>query len=270
MARHLELSRPSIAQIELGNRARRPAWSSRSSRGFMAGTFETSLRQSSILGDRARSFPHRSEGSGQEAMEAFRDCIVTVPRGGQPRVPPRPGPLAGRRSSRTRSRRQSTRWQAVEQGNHVAADERRRLGLGNRPLWEASPVSGRAGHPDRHAGLTDEVSGLDADGAAGSALRSLSTGQHHLLRRRFSWIHEYAHVLLDRSAAGNHQRRSRRDDLSEVRANSFAASFLMQEEGVRAYLADLGRGHLPASGSRSSTGTKRSPLRFVQSRGREL
>jgi Zn-dependent peptidase ImmA (M78 family) len=65
--------------------------------------------------------------------------------------------------------------------------------------------------------------------------------KHHQLRRRFSWIHEYAHVLLDRSLRGTISLATRRDDLSEMRANSFAASFLMPEEGVRSTLADLGR-----------------------------
>lgn len=62
------------------------------------------------------------------------------------------------------------------------------------------------------------------------------------LRRRFSLAHEYAHVVVDRDRAGLVSRASDRDDLIEVRANSFAASFLMPEEGVRQFVAGLGKG----------------------------
>ena len=37
-------------------------------------------------------------------------------------------------------------------------------------------------------------------------------------------------------------RASERDELLEVRANAFAASFLMPEEGVRPFIASLGKG----------------------------
>ncbi len=49
-------------------------------------------------------------------------------------------------------------------------------------------------------------------------------------------------MLLDRIAAGRISRASDRTDLIEVRANAFAASFLMPVEGVRQYVAALGKG----------------------------
>jgi Zn-dependent peptidase ImmA (M78 family) len=76
----------------------------------------------------------------------------------------------------------------------------------------------------------------------GLSLSVVVNRRHHHLRRRFSWIHEYAHVLLDRSQRGMISVSSHRDDLSEVRANAFAASFLMPEEAIRSFLADLGKG----------------------------
>jgi uncharacterized protein DUF955 len=66
--------------------------------------------------------------------------------------------------------------------------------------------------------------------------------RHSLLRRRFSWVHEYAHVLFDRQLRGTLSRASNRDELAEVRANVFAACFLMPEEGVRDFLVHLGKG----------------------------
>jgi Zn-dependent peptidase ImmA (M78 family) len=65
---------------------------------------------------------------------------------------------------------------------------------------------------------------------------------HPAVRRRFSWCHEYAHVLLDRVQMGHVSRESERNDLLEVRANVFAANLLMPEEGVRQFVGTLGKG----------------------------
>ena len=65
---------------------------------------------------------------------------------------------------------------------------------------------------------------------------------HPTVRQRFSWCHEYCHVLLDRDSRGMVSRVSGRDDLREVRANSFAANFLIPEEGVRQFVGSLGKG----------------------------
>ncbi len=66
--------------------------------------------------------------------------------------------------------------------------------------------------------------------------------RHHPLRARFSWVHEYAHILFDRNLKGTVSRESDRADFSEVRANAFAAAFLMPELGVREFLAGIGKG----------------------------
>ena len=76
----------------------------------------------------------------------------------------------------------------------------------------------------------------------GGILCIVANEAHHVLRRRFSFAHEYAHVLLDRGQVGTISRSSERDDLAEVRANSFAACFLMPEDGVRNYVGTLGKG----------------------------
>ncbi len=66
--------------------------------------------------------------------------------------------------------------------------------------------------------------------------------QHHVVRRRFSLAHEYAHALLDRERLGTVSRTSERNDLLEVRANSFAAAFLLPIEGVRQFMMLIGKG----------------------------
>lgn len=67
-------------------------------------------------------------------------------------------------------------------------------------------------------------------------------GRHGHARRRFSFAHEYAHVLLDRDGHGTVSRTTDQEDMSEVRANAFAAAFLMPESGLRNYVARLGKG----------------------------
>jgi Zn-dependent peptidase ImmA (M78 family) len=66
---------------------------------------------------------------------------------------------------------------------------------------------------------------------------------HPSLRRRFSYAHEYCHVLMDRARRGAISSQDNRGDLLEVRANSFAANFLLPTEGVRNFLNGLGKGH---------------------------
>ncbi len=66
--------------------------------------------------------------------------------------------------------------------------------------------------------------------------------QHVAWRRRFSFAHEYCHGLLDRDQQGAISRTSERDTLPEVRANTFAAAFLMPADGVAAFLQGLAKG----------------------------
>ena len=67
--------------------------------------------------------------------------------------------------------------------------------------------------------------------------------EHHILRRRFSFAHEYCHLLVDRAERGLVSRGQDRDELLEVRANAFAAGFLMPAESVRQFVQALGKGH---------------------------
>ncbi len=240
VARHLELSRPSIAQIELGNRtvtglelAKLARLYGRDVRDFLAEEFDPSQTVLAL-------FRTASKEIGEEAMEAFRDGLELA------RELASLESLLGVNRSQIGAPAYSvdsprTRWQAIEQGVQVAAEERRRLGLGGRPLWDASEFLEEQGIRTAMLDLPDEVSGL-ALMEQGLSPSIVINRRHHQLRRRFSWVHEYAHVLMDRSQRGIISTASRRDDLSEVRANSFAASFLMPEDGVRSYLADLGRG----------------------------
>jgi Zn-dependent peptidase ImmA (M78 family)/transcriptional regulator with XRE-family HTH domain len=134
-----------------------------------------------------------------------------------------------------------TRWDAIQQGQRLAEEERRRIGLGHAPLPDLSELLEAQGVRTGLVELPEDVSGLTlSDRKVG--LFVVANSAHHYLRRRFSFAHEYAHVVADRDRSGLISRASERDDLVEVRANAFAANFLMPEDAVRQFVAGLGKG----------------------------
>lgn len=133
------------------------------------------------------------------------------------------------------------RWDAIEQGARIADEERRRLGLGAGPAPDLGELLETQGVRTALVVLPEDVSGLTISDLR-IGLFVVANADHHVLRRRFSYAHEYAHVLLDRARFGMVSRGSKRDELIEVRANSFAACFLMPAEGVHQFIATLGKG----------------------------
>jgi Zn-dependent peptidase ImmA (M78 family)/DNA-binding XRE family transcriptional regulator len=133
------------------------------------------------------------------------------------------------------------RWEAIRQGQRLAEDERRRLGLGSAPLPDLAGLLEAQGVRTGLVELPGDVSGLAlSDRKAG--LLVVANRAHPTLRRRFSLAHEYCHVVVDRERLGLVSRASGRDDLAEVRANAFAANFLVPEDGARQLVAGLGKG----------------------------
>jgi Zn-dependent peptidase ImmA (M78 family)/transcriptional regulator with XRE-family HTH domain len=133
------------------------------------------------------------------------------------------------------------RWDAIEQGARIADEERRRLGLGAGPAPDLGELLETQGVRTALVVLPEDVSGLTISDLR-IGLFVVANADHHVWRRRFSYAHEYAHVLLDRGRFGMVSRGSKRDELIEVRANSFAACFLMPAEGVHQFVATLGKG----------------------------
>lgn len=135
----------------------------------------------------------------------------------------------------------SSRWDAVRQGRVLAADERRRLGLGDAPVWEVAEIVRSQGVRAAEADLNDEISGASFFRPdTGPVI--LINKRDVLSRRLYSYAHEYCHVLADRDRAGVVSRKDNVGELIEVRANAFAAHFLMPEAGVRSFLRALGKG----------------------------
>lgn len=133
-----------------------------------------------------------------------------------------------------------SRFDAIRQGASVGEQERRRLGIGDAPLVDVTELLEKHGVRTAVVDLPEDISGLTlVDRDTGPFVAVNRT--EHILRRNFSFAHEYAHVLLDCDSTGRISRGSERADLLEVRANSFAANLLIPEAGVREVLEALGK-----------------------------
>jgi len=241
VAEHLDVSRPTVAQMELGNRAVTSLELDRLARLYGRDLREFFMDDFQGHDALAALFRADSDVAQQpHVVDALRNC-VTVGRevtnleqllgidreGGAAAVYPLPAPR--------------TRWQAVQQGERVAAQERQRLGLGFAPIGNIAEVLETQGVRTALIDLPDDVSGLTmADPTIGVFV--VANRLHAAVRRRFSLAHEYAHGLIDRDRLGTVSRSTERDDLLEVRANAFAATFLLPAEGVRQFMAMIGKG----------------------------
>jgi Zn-dependent peptidase ImmA (M78 family)/transcriptional regulator with XRE-family HTH domain len=242
VAERLGVSRPTVVQIEAGKRSvssleldKVAHLFGRDIRELIA---EESFEEEDAL---AALFRAQSDVLAQPAVaDALRDCVALgreitnlerllgVNRGATATAAyPLPAP--------------STRWEAIQQGERLAVEDRRRLGLGDAALPDVAELLETQGIRTGVVGLPEDVSGLTLNDRR-VGLFVVANRAHHVLRRRFSFAHEYAHVLADRDRFGLVSRSSERDNLIEVRANTFGASFLMPEEGVRQFVAGLGKG----------------------------
>lgn len=139
------------------------------------------------------------------------------------------------------SARMTSSGDAIRQGQHVAQEERRRLGLGNAAIGNIAVLITEQGIWTAASDLPDSLSGFFVNHPS-VGLAILVNDQHWPVRRRFSYAHEYAHALFDRQAPITTTRRENSSELIEKRANAFAAAFLMPAEGVAEQLAQLDKG----------------------------
>lgn len=131
-------------------------------------------------------------------------------------------------------------FSAISQGARAAEDERRRHGFGDGPVEDLIDFLENHGVRTAIIDLPPEVSGLMlVDAEAGPLV--VANQSQYVLRRTFSFAHEYAHVLFDRDARGLVSRSGDGASLTEVRANAFAGGFLMPEAGIRRMLAEFGK-----------------------------
>ena len=240
VAEHLGISRPTVVQIEQGKRSVSSLELSRLAYLFgrdLRDFLQDSFQEKNLLSALFRAEPGVLDRP--HVAEALRACmalgrevrnleeLLGIER--IQRVPASyslPSP--------------ETKGEAVQQGIKLAMDERNRLGLPTAPLPDLAELLANQGIHTAVLDLPEDVSGLTLNDPR-KGLFVFVNRKHHLLRRRFSFAHEYAHILADRSRFGVVSRLSQRENLVEVRANAFAANFLMPEEGVRRFLAQLGK-----------------------------
>ncbi|MCI0417498.1 ImmA/IrrE family metallo-endopeptidase [bacterium] len=115
------------------------------------------------------------------------------------------------------------------------------MGLGVSPAWEIAETIRSQGVRVTELDMPENISGIFFHGPD-IGLVIVNNRKHHRNRRLFSYAHEYCHLLVDRGRPGNVSRYENQNELIEIRANSFAAHFLMPEPGVRSFLRKLGKG----------------------------
>jgi Zn-dependent peptidase ImmA (M78 family)/transcriptional regulator with XRE-family HTH domain len=135
----------------------------------------------------------------------------------------------------------SSRWEAIKQGRYLAGQERNRLDLGASSVWEIADIIARQGVRVTEYEMPDAVSGLFFH-SEDTGFAIVINRRHSRSRRLFSYAHEYCHLLADRDRFGGISHAGNRSELAEVRANAFAAHFLMPESGVRSFLKAVGKG----------------------------
>ena len=239
VAQEMGLGRPTIAQIEVGNRSvsglelsRFAYLYGRDIRDFLAPAFSADGLTSVLF--------RADEDAGDGVKAALRDCIALGYR-----LRDLEALLGVNRSmsgvASYPSVSMSSKWEAIQSGTHAALEERRRLGLGSGPLSDLPSLLESQGIRTGLIDMPEGVSGLMiAESSVG--LLVVVNRKHPPVRQRFSWCHEYAHILLDHAKQGHISREAERTELIEVRANVFAANFLMPEEGVRQFMTSLGKG----------------------------
>ena len=130
--------------------------------------------------------------------------------------------------------------EAIEQGERIAGQERQRIGVGAAlPVENLSALVYSQGVRTFAADLPDNITGLAVHHRS---IRPavLVNRRQGASARRFSLAHEYAHTLFDRKVGVT--KRENSDELTEKRANAFAAAFLMSRVGLEETLAALSKG----------------------------
>jgi len=134
-----------------------------------------------------------------------------------------------------------SRWDAIRQGEQLADRERGRLELGVDPIRDLADLLERQGVRVLEFSVPENISGLSIQDAV-HGLAIIVNVDQHARRRLFSHAHEYCHLLADRNRGTTVSRAENREELLEIRANAFAAAFLLPENGIRNFLRERGKG----------------------------
>lgn len=130
---------------------------------------------------------------------------------------------------------------ALRQGEAVAAEERRRLGLGDVPISRVAGLVSDQGIWVIATHLPDDLSGVFVNHTT-IGFGVLLNRRYGTVRRRFACVHEYAHALFDRARTVTASRGENASERREMRANAFAGAFLMPPAGIARQLRRIGKG----------------------------
>ena len=241
VAEHLGLSRPAVVQMEAGRRSVSSLELDRLAYlyGRQVGDFlAESFQEEDTLVALFRLHPELAEDGA--ALDATRRSLqLGRAISGLEGILGMDSASVGPPSYRLPS--PETKSVAVRQGEQVASQERRRLGLGVVPLPDMVELLEAQGVRTAQEALPRGVSGITlADPSVGSFI--VVNSRDAAWKQRFSFAHEYAHVLLDRPRPGILSRARDRETLPEVRANAFSAGFLMPRRGVEQFIRNLAKG----------------------------
>ena len=247
VARHLGVSRSTVAQIEAGNRMVTGIELSclaylfcKDIRGFVA---ENPSSGEDILVALFRVHPELS--NQLDVLEALRRCVALGREMAGLELLVDVNRICGTVAYYPVQAPQN-KWEAVQQGEHIAFEERKRLDLGLAPLPDIADLLVTQGILTAQIALPDDISGLTIiEPEIGFFV--VVNSNHNTFRMRFSYAHEYCHVLLNRNQGGRVSQGRDRDELAEIRANSFAANFLIPTDAVRRFIYESGKGKMSRS-----------------------
>lgn len=134
-----------------------------------------------------------------------------------------------------------SKGEAAQQGSYIAEQERKRLNIGISSIGDITGLITNQGIWACSADLPDDVSGLFLNNSK-TGLIILVNANHVISRKRFSYAHEYAHALFDRDENIRISSTANNAEFIEVRANAFAAAFLMPADGITEVLRSLNKG----------------------------
>lgn len=126
----------------------------------------------------------------------------------------------------------STYEDALAQGEWAAEQERRRLGIGTKPINNVSELISSQGIWESAIELPDKVRCVVLNNSE-SGIGAIINLKHEEVQRRFSYALAYAHVILDRDGTVIVSPGFRQPQSNLVaRANAFASAFLMPRMAV--------------------------------------
>ena len=237
-AKRLGLSRTVLAQIELANRSVSPDELSN-----LAALYQRPVADFSPHGEEDDDVEALLSTYGVAIPEQLKPALAKIVSLCEEAValetllgrPPRTGPphyhLPAPRNTAD----------AIMQGEHVAAQERQRLGLGpGSPVDKVSELVASQGVRVAILEFPEEVIGVYLQHRSVGSL--LITGSEDIDSQRFGLLHGYALGLFDSARLLIVTTPLSSEELIQIRANAFAAAFLLPHGGIETTIAGLDKG----------------------------